>query len=63
MRAVIREVNKVYWICCDNCGHKLARLMSHKAKVLTDGTAIEFKCSSCKKLMVLDNECKIEVER
>lgn len=62
MKAVIREIDGVYWVCCGRCGHKLCKLMSCNKRVFDeDSIEIEFKCQSCKKINILNKDCHIEV--
>lgn len=41
--------NKIKWIRCKNCGHKLMKVLDN-----TNKTTIEIKCSSCKAITVID---------
>lgn len=64
MKAAIRKIDNTYWICCGNCGHKLARLMPHKKREIhNELITIEFKCSSCKSLVELSEEVLDEIRR
>lgn len=57
MKAVIKEIDGINWVCCGRCGHKLCRLMSADQDVKIE---IEFKCQSCKKINVFSTEKKGE---
>ena len=49
MSPVIKQIDNTYWLCCQNCGHKLAKLINYNGKPFLSGSVqMEFKCTSCK---------------
>ena len=41
------------WVVCGCCGHKLMRI-THESKVAQCEVEFEIKCSSCKKINVIE---------